>query len=75
MKKYQKLIQSDIDTIVNHAHFNNEQEAVFHALVSPKYRVTHGNTAIFAQLGISESKFYRVKKEIDEKIDRILKES
>lgn len=72
MNRYKHLIKSDIEFIRNNANFNAEQAQVFEELIKPDYGVFEKNTAVFFRLHLSEAKFYRIKKEIDKKIDRIL---
>lgn len=73
--KYNTFIKSDIEKIWQNANFNEEQAAVFAELIKPSYGVSDNDVAVYIRLCMSESKFYKVKKEIREKAQRILKEN
>lgn len=69
--KIRLLIKSDVEKIRENANFNEEQKEVFEELINASHRT---DAAICVRLCLSESKYYRIKKEIEHKIDRILKE-
>lgn len=72
MYNFKKLIKSDIQKIIEEAHFTDEQLIVFQELTSSKYGVFYNDTSIYIKLNISPGKFYRIKKEIIDKCNRIL---
>lgn len=73
--KCSAFIKSDIEKINAAANWNSEQEKVFSLLTDKNYGVSFGDVFIYITLGISESKFYSIKKEIKKKINRIIVES
>lgn len=74
MYNFKKLIQEDIDKIINEAHFTDEQYVVFRELTSTKYGVFYSDTSIYCKLNYSPGKFYRIKSEVIEKCKRIIKD-
>ncbi len=66
------MIRSDVERIRENANFNAEQREVFEELVNPMYGVRYSNEAIYQKLHISRGKFYRIKSEIETKIERIM---
>lgn len=72
---FSKLIKSDIEKIIENANFNDEQEQIFIELTKPTYHTKYTDIFICHKLNLSESKYYRIKKEIKEKIKRIMDES
>lgn len=73
--KYNTFIKSDIEKIWENANFNEEQAAVFTELIKPSYGVSDNDASVYIRLCMSESKFYKIKKEIHKKVQRILKEN
>ena len=69
---YKNLIKSDIEKIRKNANFNVEQSQVFEELIKPSYQVVENDVAVYQRLNLSERKFYKIKKEVKTKIDRIL---
>ncbi len=69
--KYSQFIKSDIEKIRENANFNHEQESVFNELINPSYKTRYNDTAIYIKLNMSKDKFYRIKREINDKIERI----
>lgn len=72
--KYNAFIKFDIEKIRQNANFNEEQAAVFAELIKPSYGVSDNDAAVYIRLCMSESKFYKIKKEVREKAQRIFKE-
>lgn len=70
--KYRNFIKSDIEKIIENANFNDDQLTVFKYLTSSSYGVTITNTSIAMRMNISDRKFYCIKKEVDNKINRII---
>lgn len=65
---FDELIKADIDFILQNANFNTEQRLVFDWLIKgdyPDYR-------IMQEINMTESKFYKIKKQVKNKIKRIL---
>lgn len=69
---YKNLIKSDIEKIRKNANFNIEQSQIFEELIKPSYQVTENDVAIYQKLNFSERKFYKIKKEVKTKVERIL---
>lgn len=69
--QYRQLIQKDINTILENANFTEDQHRLFIELVAPS-RSRCTDDALCMKLNISRSTFYRIKKEIDTKVSRIL---
>ena len=69
---FKNLIKSDIEKIRKNANFNVEQLQVFEELIKPSYQVVENDVAVYQRLNLSERKFYKIKKEVKMKIDRIL---
>lgn len=72
--RYRNFIKSDIELIKENANFNDDQKRVFEMLISPAYGVTQNNVSIAMNLHISERKLYKIKREVDDKINRIFAE-
>lgn len=73
--KYCEFIESDISKINEKAHWNSEQKLVFDMLIDREYGISYCDTHIYVKLGMSQSKFYKLKKEIAKKIQRIIVDS
>ena len=69
---FKNLIKNDIEKIRKNANFNAEQSQVFEELIKPSYQVVENDVAVYQRLNLSERKFYKIKKEVKMKIDRIL---
>lgn len=69
---FKNLIKNDIEKIRKNANFNVEQSQVFEELIKPSYQVVENDVAVYQRLNLSERKFYKIKKEVKMKIDRIL---
>lgn len=66
--KYDMFIQADVDKIVQEAHFTDEQLKVFLELC----RGTHNDVGIYTLLCISQTKYYILKKKVQDKVLRVL---
>lgn len=73
--KYFELIESDISKINEKAHWTSEQQQVFDMLIDREYGINYCDAYIYITLGMSQSKFYRKKKQIGKKIERIIVDS
>lgn len=71
MYNFKKLIKTDIDKIIEEAHFTYEQRLVFDELTSEKYGIFYCDTSIYVKLNFSPGKFYRIKAEVIDKCRRI----
>lgn len=69
---FKNLIKNDIEKIRKNANFNVEQSQVFEELIKPSYQVVENDVAVYQRLNLSERKYYKIKKEVKMKIDRIL---
>ena len=69
---FKNLIKNDIEKIRKNANFNVEQSQVFEELIKPSYQVVENDVAVYQRLNLSERKFYKIKKEVKTKIERIL---
>lgn len=67
---FSSLIKSEIDYINAMAAWTGDQAAIFEMLLSGKLT----DTGIMHRLSMSGSRYYRNKREIRQKIDRILRE-
>lgn len=65
-----ELTRSELELVRNNANFTEEQSAVFEQLNSDKYI----DIGIMNALGMSNRRYYDVKKVVMKKIDRISKE-
>ena len=65
-----ELTKSELELVRNNANFTEEQSAVFEQLNSDKYI----DIGIMNALGMSNRRYYDVKKVVMKKIDRISKE-
>lgn len=74
MFNFKRLIESDIEKIIEEAHFTDEQLTVFKELTSAKYGVFYNDTSVYCKLHYSPGKFYRIKAEIVDKCRRIIKD-
>ena len=68
--KFCNLIQRDVDKILREAVFTADQEAIFRQLIRAQYN----DVGIMMNLNMSNARYYRIKKEIYGKIERILGE-
>ena len=66
--KFCNLIQDDVDIILERAAFTADQEAIFRQLVRARYN----DVGIMMNLNMSNGRYYRIKKEVKQKIERIL---
>lgn len=66
-----RFTKADICRILDEAHFNEEQLSVFDLLVSTRFM---DDISIYMRLNLSQSRYYRIKKIVLEKINRILNE-
>ena len=73
--RYCEFIESDIIEINQKAHFTSEQQDVFNMLIHKDYSVVYCDIHIYTTLGLSSSKFYKIKKQITKKIERIITDS
>lgn len=71
MYNFKRLIKTDIDKILEEAHFTYEQRLVFDELTSEKYGIFYSDTSIYVKLNFSPGKFYRIKSEVIDKCRRI----
>lgn len=65
-----ELTRSELELVRNNANFTEEQSAVFEQLNNDKYI----DIGIMNALGMSNRRYYDVKKVVMKKIDRISKE-
>lgn len=65
---YDRLVQDDIDAIRSRAALNCRQEAIFSALLSGRLL----DEGIALELGMSRASYYRAKRQMQEKIRRVL---
>lgn len=65
-----ELTKSELELVRNNANFTEEQSAVFEQLNNDKYI----DIGIMNALGMSNRRYYDVKKVVMKKIDRISKE-
>lgn len=65
-----ELTKSELELVRNNANFTEEQSAVFEQLNNEKYI----DIGIMNALGMSNRRYYDVKKVVMKKIDRISKE-
>ena len=65
-----EMTRSELELVRNNANFTEEQSAVFEQLNSDKYI----DIGIMNALGMSNRRYYDVKKVVMKKIDRISKE-
>ena len=68
--KISDLTRSELELVRNNANFTEEQAAVFEKLNEDKYI----DVGIMNTLGMSNKRYYDVKKVVMKKIDRISKE-
>lgn len=66
--KFCNLIQDDVDIILERAAFTADQEAIFRQLIRARYN----DVGIMMNLNMSNGRYYRIKKEVKQKIERIL---
>lgn len=66
------MIRQDVEKVLDEANFNEDQKMLFLELTSPYYGVRYTDTHVFLKLNMSRSRFYKIKKEVDTKIRRIL---
>ncbi len=66
--------QREVDYIAEQARFDSDQQRVFDMLIDRRYGVTWTDITIYTMIGITEYKYYKIKKEIKKKIQRILKD-
>ena len=72
MNKFKYMVKSEIDYIIQNANFTDEQYAVFRELTKSDYGITKSDISIYMKLHMSATKFYKIKKEIKNKIDKVL---
>lgn len=72
MNKFKYMVKSEIDYIIQNANFTDEQYSVFRELIKSDYGTTKSDISIYMKLHMSATKFYKIKKEIKNKIDKVL---
>lgn len=65
---FDEFIQDDVDLIVSRAHFTDEQRKIFDLLLTSKYT----DYGICRKINMSETRYYKIKKQVINKIKRIL---
>lgn len=66
--RYDELIKDDVEAIVARANFTDEQNAVFEELCKGRLY----DTGIWLKLNMGQTKYYEVKKKVEDKVSRIL---
>lgn len=66
--RYDTLIKDDVDKIVARANFTDEQNAVFEELCKGRLY----DAGIWLKLNMGQTKYYEVKKKVEDKVTRIL---
>lgn len=70
--EYEKLIKTDIEKILNEANFNDRQRTLFNFLIGSGYKVDYTDVHIMQEMGLCETTYYHTKRNVKNKVMRIL---